>query len=132
MRYRIPFYILTCFLCTALACPAFAQTLGQGEPYPVPYFRLIFGLLISCILAFLVVFALKKYRDKAGTNNFPKLFSNLKADDASELKIIETRRLSQYADISLVEYKGERFLLAIGPNSIKVLNGDPSQFPAKD
>ncbi len=99
-----------------LAPASAAGGLGGGEPLEVSLGRIVAALLISLIVAGLAVFAI---RQRGGRIDLGRL--RLPARAAS-IEVVETRRVSQHADICLIRHRGNEYLLLLMAGDARVLS----------
>jgi hypothetical protein len=89
--------------------------LGGGEDLSVPIVRILFAFLFCAGLAFLVVLVLRK-RGAGGSLSLFKLPTK-----ARRIEVIETRRLSPHADVSLIREGGDEYLVLLFAGGCEVL-----------
>lgn len=127
----------------ASASPALAQTLGQGSPPEISWWRIAAALLLCILLAGGAALALharmtgklpnlKGVRltlPSLGGAPIARLFS---AGGERRLKSIETIRVSPFADVCLFTCDGKTYLVAATPQGVTVIErqeGPPSSEP---
>lgn len=97
------------------------QTLGTGEVPDVPITKILVSLLLSIGLVILVTVFLKRYRTGAGFSSMLNTVRPAGKNAARRITIIETRRLSQHADICLLESGDTEYLLVVSASQATVL-----------
>jgi hypothetical protein len=115
------------FQCTAAAIggsvaagDAWAQAghLGGAAGPDVSLARIVAALILCVIVAF---FAVLLIRQRGGKIDLRSLFQRV--DFGSRLvQVVETRRLSQHADLCLVRYGGGEYLLLLQQGCSRVLS----------
>lgn len=100
---------------------ALAQRLGGGSD-PTPSFgRVLAALLASLIVAGVAILLIRK-RQGRGAPLLARWAGPRSTSQAKVLEVVETRRLSQHADICLVRFRGAETLLAISTNQLLVID----------
>jgi len=114
------------------AGPALAQTLGQGEPQPIAWWRIAAALLLCVLLAGVAAVALHLRMTgrlpslKGGKLNLPALRNGsigrlFGAPAERRLRSVETIRVSPYADVCLFTCDGKTYLVAATPHGVTVI-----------
>lgn len=103
-----------------LAAPALAAPgrLGGGAALEVSLGRIVTALLICIIIAVLAVLLI---RQRSGKIDLAALFAKFEARPRS-IRIVETRRLSQHADICVVRHHEREYLLLLMAGEARVLD----------
>lgn len=96
---------------------SYAQTLGEGTDISVPWGRLILGLMVCCLLAFLIILVIKS-RYSSGPSFLTKLANS---QSFQNVNVKEVRRLSPDSFVCLIEYRETEFLAIIANGNIQVL-----------
>jgi hypothetical protein len=85
----------------------------------------IFGAWLLCIgIAVLLIFLLRRIRSgrRAVSSAFlPRLL----ASPTRRIEIVETRRATLAVDLCVLDYEGERYLIACGPGGTTLLDRSP-------
>ena len=101
------------------SAPALASgRLGGGEELGVSLGRIVGALLVCLLVAGLAVLVL---RQRAGKGDLHLFAAALKARPRA-LDVVETRRLSQHADICLIRHAGREYLLLLMAGSARILS----------
>jgi hypothetical protein len=118
MRARLPAAVL------AASVPALAQAqrLGGGSAPDVPWVRLAAALLFCLMLAALALLFL---RQRGGKADLRALFSRFEVRPRA-IDVVETRRLSQHADICLVRHGGREYLMLLLAAGGQILSDRPA------
>ena len=117
MRLGLPMSLLCC-----AASPAAANALATDSAPTIPWLRILFALLVCAALAAGAIAVLGRFRPRGFLRWFDGLSPRTRDTRKPRFAIIETRRASQYADLSLIEFEGEILLLALGANGATVLH----------
>ncbi len=104
-----------------LAEPAAAAVLATGTGPSIPWGRLFVVLAFCLVLAWGAIVFVRHYQNRSVANPLEGLFGRAKAGLPRRIRIIETRRASQHADLCLVECDGQTYLLALTAQSVTVL-----------
>jgi hypothetical protein len=105
----------------ALAAQLRPTHLGGGGDLQISLVRIIVSFVICVIIAALAILML---RQRSGKIDLAALFARIEPR-ARQIKVIETRRLSPHADISLVHQGGREYLLVLQAGSVEVLRDEP-------
>jgi hypothetical protein len=105
--------------------PALANALGGGEPLQVSLGRIVAALVVSIIVAALAILLV---RQRSGKLDLAAWFGRLEVR-ARAIKVIETRRLSQHADLCLVRHGGREYLLLLMAGDARVLRESEAEAP---
>lgn len=121
-------------ICLALVAgsPASAQQLGGASETGVSVVRILAALLVCLVAAAALIFVVKR---RSGSRS--KLF-NFRSllDRRSQIEVIEVRRISSYAEVSLIACGESEYLILTGSSGqqiverrdrVKVPSGDPEQ-----
>ena len=104
--------------------PALAQRLGGGgTASDISIGRIVAALVLCVIAAVLAILLLKRGGgriDLAGLTSFRKLAV------ARRIDVIETRRISQHADLCLVRCDGQDYLILTAQGQQSVLREGPA------
>ena len=124
-RCRFLGQAMTAMVLSLLPIAAAAQShpahLGGGGDVDVSLGRIIISLVICIIIAGLAILLI---RQRSGKIDLASLFARIEPR-AREIKVVETRRLSPYADISLVRQGGREYLLILQQGNMQVLRDEP-------
>lgn len=106
-----------------LAAPAIASPgrLGGGGAVDVSLTRIVMALVLGTMLAVLAALAIKRGGGRLDLTAMRRLFAALPA--ARRIEVIESRRVSQHADICLVRCDGEEYLILSSARQQKILRG---------
>ena len=96
--------------------------LASGAAPAIPWLRLVLSFLFCIAVAGGASLALRRYRGKSGTPPWAALFSRTKPAPLRRLRILETRRASQYGDLCLVEIDTQLYFLALTPGGAVLLD----------
>lgn len=103
-----------------VAHPAVAAAparLGGGGELDFSLGRIVLSLIVCIIIAVLAILLI---RQRSGRIDLRALFARIEPR-AAQIRIVETRRLSPHADISVVEHGGREYLLLLQPTAAQVL-----------
>ena len=112
----------------AAAAQSRPNHLGGGGEVDVSLGRIIISFVICIIIAGLAILLI---RQRTGKIDLATLFAKIEPR-AREIKVVETRRLSPHADISLVRQGGREYLLVLQQGSMQVLRDEPVATIAQD
>lgn len=116
---------MTAMALSLLPIAAAAQSrpshLGGGGDVDVSLGRIIITFLICIIIAGLAILLI---RQRSGKIDLASFFARIEPR-AREIRVVETRRLSPHADISLVRQGGREYLLVLQQGSTQVLRDEP-------
>ena len=107
-------------LACLIAQPALAAAparLGGGGELDISLGRIVLSLIICIIIAVLAILLI---RQRSGRIDLRALFARIEPR-AAHIRIVETRRLSPHADVSVVEHGGREYLLLLQPTAAQVL-----------
>jgi len=124
--------ILACCVAYLLCAPAaLAQSgrLGGGGALNLSLTRIVMPLILCLMLAALAAFALKRSGGRIDLKRVRGLIAALPAQ--RRIQVIETRRISQYADISLLHCDGREYLILSSQAQQTVLRERESQPPTE-
>lgn len=96
--------------------------LGGGDDVSIPVVRILAAFLFCAGLAYVLVLVLRRRLTGSG----PSLLSQL-PKRARRIEVLETRRLSPHADISLVREGGQEYLLLLFAGGTQVLRSGASE-----
>lgn len=96
--------------------------LGGGEDLSIPVWRILAAFLLCVALAFAAILVLRRRRPGAPLPSFPRLPVR-----ARRIEVLETRRLSPHADISLVRENGREYLLLLSAGGGQVLRAGTAE-----
>lgn len=118
-------------LCLTLSLPAHAQTahLGGGEPLNLSLTRIVAALILCLMVAALAALLLKRGGGRVDLARVRALVSALPAK--RRIEPIETRRISQYADLCLVRCDGQEYLILSSQQQQLVLRSPDTPAPAE-
>lgn len=120
-----------CLVAYLLSTPfAFAQPgrLGGGGTLNLSLTRIVMALILCLMLAVLAAFALKRGGGRVDLSRLRGLVRTLPAE--RRIEVLETRRVSQYADICLVRCDGREYLFLCAPQQQTVLRESACEAPA--
>ncbi len=102
------------------ASPALAGggRLGGGQPLEVSLGRIVSALVICIIIAVLAVLLIRQRGGKIDLRVFLGRFQVR----PRAVEVVETRRLSQHADICLVRHGGREYLLLLLAGDARILS----------
>ena len=118
---------LTAFPAIVASSPAMAQAGrlgGGGGSVDVSLTRVISALVLCLMLAALAVLLLKRRGGKIDLPKLGGLFAKLPAA-ARRIDVIETRRVSQHADICLLRCDGRDYLILMSQQQQTILREAP-------
>lgn len=101
---------------------AFAQTLGQGVDDGISLWRVAGALLLCMGFAVAGVFVL---RARMGNTSLPFLALPFAARRARRLKLVESVRVGQKADLSIVACDGRELLILVSENGSQIVREIP-------
>jgi hypothetical protein len=104
---------------------AFAQTLGGGSDIELPLGRLLIGLVLCALIAFLAVFLLKRYNT---SGRFLLSFgpNSATGNSTRRIRVLETHRLSQHADLCRFVSNETEYLVIVSQGGAVVLEETPA------
>lgn len=105
----------------AAAAQSHPSHLGGGGEVDVSLGRIIISFVICIIIAGLAILLI---RQRTGKLDLASFFARIEPR-AREIKVVETRRLSPHADISLVRQGGREYLMVLQQGSMQVLRDEP-------
>lgn len=121
--------ILCCVPWLLLAGPAFADRLGGGGDLGISLTRIVMALILCLMLAALAALLLKRNGGKIDIAALRGLIVRMPA--ARRIEVIETRRVSQHADVCLMRCDGREYLILSAAHQQTVLReGDAAEPPA--
>ena len=109
---------------TFSATPALAQRLGGGTASDISVGRIVAALVLCVIAAVLAILLLKR---GGGRIDFAGLTSFRKLAVARRIDVVETRRISQHADLCLVRCDGQDYLILTAQGQQSVLREGPAR-----
>lgn len=118
---RLAFRVWICILVAqCIAVPASAQQLAGGSSPDISIIRILMAMIICSAAAFglVVVLRLQRKMPPIPHLNLPGL-SFVKVP---LIEVLEARRLSPHADISLIRHGNIEYLLLCGASGLQVLN----------
>jgi len=95
--------------------------LGGGEDVSVSIWRVLAALVICAIVALLAVLMIRK----RAAGGLP-VIASLPAR-SRRIQVVETRRLSPHADISLVREGGREYLVLLFAGGSQILRSEPAE-----
>jgi hypothetical protein len=106
-----------------LATPALASPgrLGGGGGVDVSLTRIVMALVLGTMLAGLAALAIKRGGGRFDMAAVRRLFAALPT--ARRIEVIESRRVSQHADLCLVRCDGEEYLILSSAQQQRILRG---------
>lgn len=109
-----------------LATPALASPgrLGGGGAVDVSLTRIVVALLLGTMLAVLAALAIKRGGGRFDMAVMRRLFAKLPV--VRRIEVIESRRVSQHADLCLVRCDGEEYLILSSAQQQQILRGGPA------
>lgn len=110
---------LCCAPWLLLAQPAWADRLGGGSDLGISLTRIVMALLLCLMLAALAALLLKRSGGKIDFAALRGLVARMPA--ARRIEVIETRRVSQHADICLMRCDGREYLILSAAHQQTVL-----------
>ena len=111
----------------ALATAAASGQLGGGRDLGVSLSRIVTALLICIMVALLAALLI---RQRSGKTDLHSLLGRLNLRPRA-IEVVETRRLSQHADICLIRHGGREYLLLLMHGAARLLNEDGAVPPGK-
>jgi hypothetical protein len=109
---------------------SWAQALGGGRSVDVPVVQILAGLLLCSLAAFAFALFLKR-RTGARAPLFQHLLSRAAPDAARDgIAVIETRRLSNHADVCRFRSGDREFLVVVTASSCTVVRETAISVPA--
>lgn len=108
------------------ASPAMASAgrLGGGGALNVSLTRIVTALLLCLMLAVLAALLIKRGGGKVDVAALRQLFTRLPTQ--RRIQVVETRRVSQYADVCLVRCDGAEYLILCAQQQQTVLREAPA------
>lgn len=91
------------------ASPAMAQRLGGGGDLNISLTRIVMALLLCLMLAAVAVLLLKRNGGKLDFGALRRLLVAMPRQ--RRIEVIETRRVSQFADVCLFRCDGQEYLV---------------------
>jgi hypothetical protein len=128
-RLAMPLALFT----SAVPAAAAEGRLGGGESIGVSLWRIVLALLVCIMLALVAALALRRSGfqvrrgSTAGGGNagmVRRLLGRLPLRHAA-IDVVETRRLSQHADLTLVRHGGREYLLLLFAGGSRLLRASP-------
>lgn len=122
---RLSLRCLYLLVCVTLASPALASAgrLGGGGSLNISLTRIVLALLLCVMIAGLAALALKRSGGRIDLTMFRRMFASLPSQ--RRIEVIETRRVSQYADVCLLRCDGREYLLLCAQHQQTVLREGP-------
>ena len=111
----------TLLLMASEAGAAAQGRLGGGEDLSVSLWRILAAILVCSMIALLAALVI---RARGGGATLGRLARRLPIRQRA-LDVVETRRLSPHADISVVRHGGQEYLLLLQSGAAQVLNVAP-------
>lgn len=110
-----------------IAAPALAGggRLGGGGALNISLTRIVLALVLCSMVAFLAALLIKKNGGKLDLKSFRAMVIRSPAT-ARRIEVIETRRVSQYADVCLLRCDGQEYLILCAANQQTVLREAPA------
>lgn len=100
-----------------------ATPLGGGGALDISLGRVVLSLVVCVIIA---VLAILLVRQRGGRMDIAAAFARIERRPA-RIRVIETRRLSPHADVSLIAHDGREYLLVLQQGSTLVLREEQPQ-----
>jgi hypothetical protein len=120
--------LVLAFLLSAEPALAHAGRLGGGGELNISLTRIVTALLLCLMLAALAVLLLKRSGGKFDLAAIRRLIVRAPAD--RRITVIETRRVSQHADVCLLRCDGRDYLILCAAQQQTVLRDTPAAEPA--
>ena len=108
------------------ASPALASAgrLGGGGTLNISLTRIVMALLLCLMLAALAALLIKRSGGKVDVTALRRLFAKLPVQ--RRIEIVETRRVSQYADVCLLRCDGREYLILCAQQQQTILRDAPA------
>ncbi|MBO9714807.1 hypothetical protein [Sphingomonas sp.] len=103
--------------------PAFAQRLGGGSDLNLSLTRIVMTLLLCLMIAGLAALLLKRSGGRIDLAALRRLTAA--AAPARRIDVVETRRISQHADVCLFRCDGQEYLVLCAEQHLTVLRDAP-------
>jgi hypothetical protein len=97
---------------------ASAARLGGGEPLDISWGRIVAALFLSLLVAIVAILLIRK---RGGSVKLPFLLGRMELRTRA-IHVVETRRLSQHADICLVRHGDCEYLLLLLAGGARILS----------
>ena len=107
------------YLLSAVPASAQAGKLGGGGTLDISLTRIVMALLLCLMLAALAALALKRSGGRVDLTQMRRLFTALPAE--RRIDVVETRRVSQHADVCLLRCDGREYLILCAQQQQTVL-----------
>lgn len=122
--------IAALWLCVLGAMPALASPgrLGGGGALDISLTRIVMALLLCLMIAALAALLLKRGGGKLDLKALRRMFAQLPAQ--RRIEVIETRRVSQHADVCLLRCDGREYLILCAAQRQTVLREADAPAPA--
>jgi flagellar biogenesis protein FliO len=111
-------FVAAASLILAPAAAAAAQRLGGGGSDDVSAVRVFLALLVSLLLASFAILLLRQRLGGRPIRLLPRLHSA-----GERIRLVESRRITPQAEISLVEVDGAEYLLLVSASGPLLLKG---------
>lgn len=102
--------------------------LGGGEGMSVSLWRIVLALLVCIMLALVAAVVLRRTGTSAAAGIGGRLLGKFPLRRPS-IQVVETRRLSQHADVTLVRHGDREYLLLLFAGGSRLLRASPVQPP---
>ncbi len=126
-RLTAAFLSVLAYLLLAPAALAQAGRLGGGGALDISLTRIVTALLLCLMLAALAALALKRGGGRIDLARMRGLFATLPAK--RRIEVVETRRVSQHADVCLLRCDGREYLILCAAQQQLVLREAASAEP---
>lgn len=120
MRLALPVAALPWLFVPALA---HAQRLGGGGDLNISLGRIVAALLLCLVVAGAAALILKRGGGRIDVTAFRSMFARSIA--TRRIEIIESRRVSQHADLALVRCDGQEYLILCSAQQQQLLRQSP-------
>jgi hypothetical protein len=112
------------------AGPAWASAgkLGGGGALNISLTRIVLAMLLCVMIAVIAALLLKKGGGRIDLAALRRLTARLPVE--RRIQVIETRRISQYADVCLMRCDGDEYLVLCSADRQTVLREKPVETPA--
>lgn len=118
MRYIRPALSLSSILYSS---EVFAKsTLAQGVTPDIPWLRIVLSFIFCIAVAVIAILALRAYKGKQG-NGLQSIFAKRGRVKSNRIYIAEMRRLNAHADLCVIHFNDQEYLLSVAGSGITVL-----------
>lgn len=119
-------FCVSVFLLIATPSLASPGRLGGGGALDVSLTRIVMSLLLCVMIALLAALAMRRGGGRLDLKAVRGLFLKLPAP-RRRIEVIETRRVSQHADVALLRCDDREYLVLCGANQQTILCEMPSE-----